>query len=476
MKISFKILVALFVILGMTTACEDLSEINDNPNNPTRVDPASLFADAQLDLSTLYWGRALNFEFGMLMVQHFAQNEYAEDSRYNQNVSTFNGSWNGLYSRPMMDLMEAKKLVENQREQFGDAVTDNRLAALTIMEVFGMQAITDLWGDVPYSEAFQVNEFPNPSYDAQSTIYADLISKLNNAINSIDENASGFSAGDNLYGGDMAMWKKFGNSLKLRMGMRLADVESTTASTVVSEAIASGVFESNADAAYLVFGSDQRIANPFYIDETVNARDDFAISLTLTDYMEASNDPRLEYYAKPTPSGDIVGMPYGLTDGEAFELKGSTSRPADAIRQATAPAKLMTYSEVLFLQAEAVERGYVSGTAVDLFNDAILASMEDWGVDGADAATYAAARVAAYPSMDWEQAIGEEKWVALYTNGLEAFAEWRRLDYPQLTVPEAAVITEIPTRALYTSDELGNNANSVPEANSLTGSVYWDVN
>ncbi|NMM49348.1 SusD/RagB family nutrient-binding outer membrane lipoprotein [Marinigracilibium pacificum] len=480
MKISFKILAVFFVILGMTSAC-DLAELNENPNAPTRVEAASLLANAQNNLSDLYWGRALSFEFGMLMVQHLSQNEYASESRYQITPDAFDGSWNSWYSSPLMDIMEAKKIVESQRESQGDAVTNNRLATLTIMEVFAMQAITDMWGDVPYSEAFRISEITSPAYDTQESVYDQLITNLNTAISSITPTAAGFTEGDNIYDGNMAMWEKFGNSLKLRIAMRISDKDANRASTLASEAIAGGVLTSNAEAPYYVFGADQRIANPWHLDAKVApVRDDFCISKTLTDSMELYNDPRLPFFAEENIDGNIVGMPYGLSDGDAFALKSVSSRPSDVLREATAPAKWMTYAEVLFLEAEAIERGFVSGVAADKFNDAIMASMAEWGVDNADAVTYATAKTAAYASKPWELVIGYEKWVSLYSNGLEAFAEWRRLDYPALVPAPESVLDadEIPLRAQYTNVEQSVNGTSVTNADQvdeLTARVWWDA-
>uniref|UniRef100_UPI0025DC1AD8 SusD/RagB family nutrient-binding outer membrane lipoprotein n=1 Tax=Marivirga sp. TaxID=2018662 RepID=UPI0025DC1AD8 len=165
-------LASLFV--GLAACTQDFEEINTDPNNPTDVPASTLLTQAQFSLSNRVWSRAMNFEFGMLMVQQFAQGEYAEDSRYNQNVSTFNVSWNRFCASGIYDLVAARELVQ-ANESLTDAIKGNQTAVLDILRVWAMQIVTDTWVNVPYSEAFNPDEFPNPAYDSQQEIYAGLI-------------------------------------------------------------------------------------------------------------------------------------------------------------------------------------------------------------------------------------------------------------------------------------------------------------
>ncbi|GAA0892423.1 SusD/RagB family nutrient-binding outer membrane lipoprotein [Fulvivirga kasyanovii] len=464
--------VVLVLLLGACT--DDFEETNTDPNQPIVVPAENLFTQAQFALADRMWGRAMNFEFAMLMVQHFSQNEYAEDSRYNQNPSTFNVSWQSFYASGLNDLAEAKTLTENN-ETISEAVRNNRLAQIAILRVWAFQMVTDIWGDVPYSQALQPEEFPNPVYDSQQSIYSGLISEINGAIARITPDEAGFGNGDIIYGGDMALWGRFANSVKLRIGMRMADVASSEASTIVSEALSSslGVISSNAQNAEFVFNSDQRIANPFYVDAIT--RDDFAISAELAIAMADKDDPRLAEYAMPNPNGEIVGLPYGLTDAASFQLKPMTSRPHDQIKEATAPAILMSYAEVEFFRAEAIERNFVSGSAESAFNNAVTASFNQWGLSDALAGQYLADN--SYDAANWEESIGYEKWVALYTQGIEAWAEQRRLDEPELELPADAVTSFIPVRAFYPAVEAEANAENLSAIgfNNMEENVWWDV-
>ena len=468
-------LFSLFV--GLTACTEDFEELNTDPNNPTNVPASTLLTQAQFDLANRVWSRALNFEFGMLMVQHFSQGEYAEDSRYNQNVSTFNGSWNGFYASGLYDLVAAKELVL-ANEGLNDAVRGNQTAVLDILGVWAMQIVTDTWVNVPYSEAFNPDEFPSPAYDAQENIYDGLIADLNAAIASITPAESGFTAGDIFYGGDMAAWARFANSLKLKIAMRIVDVDAGTAQTLASQALSAGVFTANDEGFIFNFQADQRVANPFFVDNSINNRDDFAVSQVLVQALDDRNDPRLMVYAETNLDETYLGLPYGLSDGDSFILFGNASRPYEEIRTATAPAYLLSYAEVKFFEAEAIQRGFAGGSAAVAYGEAITASMNQWGIDDATAiADYIAANP--YDAANFRESIGVQKWLALYTNGLEAWSEWRRLDFPQLQVPAAAVRSYIPVRALYTSDELGNNGTSVSNAgiaNEMDVKPWWDVN
>ena len=469
-------LASLFV--GLAACTQDFEEINTDPNNPTDVPASTLLTQAQFSLADRVWSRQMNFEFGMLMVQQFSQGEYAEDSRYNQNVSTFNVSWNSFYAGSIYDLIAARELVQ-ANEGLNDAVRGNQTAVLDILKVWAMQIVTDTWVNVPYTEAFNPDEFPNPSYDDQEVVYNGLIDELEAAISSITVGEPGFSSGDIFYGGDMASWARFANSLKLKIGMRIADVDAGTASTLVSEALNAGVFTANDEGFIFNFASDQRIANPFFVDNAINNRDDFAVSALLVQTLQDLNDPRLSAFANTNIEDEYVGLDYGLSDGESFANFSTASRPNDDIRQATAPAYLLTYAEVKFFEAEAIQRGFVGGNAATAYNEAVTASMNQWGFDDSegDITDYLTANP--YNAANWEELIGVQKWLALYGNGLEAWSEWRRLDYPQLDVPAAAVRDYIPVRALYTSDELGNNGNAVSNSginNEMNVKPWWDVN
>jgi hypothetical protein len=471
--------IAFITLLAMFTAC-DFGDMNVNPNEPTDVPAESLVTNAMFSLSNRYWDRAVNFEMAMLFVQHFAQAEYTEEQRYVFNNSSFNNMWSGFYAAELANIQAARQLIEADEEMPAN-IKANQIAVLDIIESFAFHAVTDLWGDVPYSEALNPDEFFQPKYDAQSSIYEALINKVSNAVGSINTGSPGFSAtGDIIFNGDMEGWEKFGNAFLLRLGMRISDANSTLASTTVSSALSGNIISSVSEEATLVFSETQEIANPFWYDASPagGSRDDFRVTEELLDMMKDMGDPRVEKYADSTATGEYVGLPYGMGDGDSFAMKNSTSRFALSIRQPTAPAYLLRYSEVKFLEAEAIERGFVSGDAEAAFNEAVTASMNEWGITDTGAINaYLAANP--YDAANWDESIGTHMWIALYTNGMEAWSTWRRLDYPELEPAVAAVDRNyIPVRGLYpTTEEATNSENllAVGYVNEMNVKVWWDV-
>ena len=470
-----KKIVAFTLMIGMFTACGDFGDMNDDPNIAISVPSGTLVTQGQFSLINLYWGRTLNFELGMLMVQHFAQAEYTEESNYNLNSTDFDFPWNTFYAGGMSDLMAARELVIAD-ENVSEAQRANQLAVIDILTSFGFQFASDLWGDIPMTEAFKPEEFVQPSYDSQSQLYADLISKTSAAVNSISVADPGFGASDVMFSGDMDKWQKFGNALLLRMAMRISDVNSSLASSTASAALSGNIISSVADEAAFVFDAgNQALSNPFYIDAVPNNRDDFRVTEELLDMMQPFNDPRVAMFCDPTPTNDYVGMPYGLNDGDAFNLKPTTSRFAASIRAAGAPATVLRYSEVKLLEAEAIEAGYVAGNAATAYAEAVEASMNEWGITDATAISdYLAAK----PYVD-ETSIHEQMYIALYTNGLEGWAHQRRTDIPALTPGPAALTSFVPVRGFYPTDEQATNKESldaVPYEDKLDTKLWWDVN
>ncbi|GAA4849650.1 SusD/RagB family nutrient-binding outer membrane lipoprotein [Algivirga pacifica] len=467
--------------LFLSSCDEGFTEMNIDPNNPTTVPASNLVTQAQFSLNNLFWGGSANYEFGMLMVQHFGQNEYAEESRYNFSASNFNLVWNTTYSRGLMDLKAAKDFVEADENLTPEAKA-NQLAVIKVLTTWAFHNLTDMYGDIPFSQALNADEYPSPAYDAQSDIYPQLIADLEAAVSEITPGAEGFGSADVIYEGDMAKWQKFANSLIVKIAMRMSDKEDV--SSTVASAVSRGVITDTADDANFVFAEEAALSNPMWYNVNIDNRDDYSVSETLLmhlagaddTYETADDDPRLSKYAKKNSLDAYKGMPYGLTDAASFSLQTTTSRPTDAIREMTAPAIMLSAVEMNFFLAEAVQRGMISGDAEMYYNDAVQASMAQWGVDQADADAYLAAHP--YDAANYKEVIGTEKWVALYSQGLEAWAEWRRLDYPMLSAPAdmSPVATGIPTRALYPSDEIGTNGDNRPEEVNLNQKLWWDAN
>lgn len=231
--------------------------------------------------------------------------------------------------------------------------------------------------------------------------------------------------------------------------------------------------------------------NLHYFDINVNNRLDFCASNTMVDLMNTMSDPRIGiYFDKAVTSNTYVGEVYGLSEANgAATANDDVSQRGEAVVGATAPAVFMSYAEVQFILAEAVERGFITGTAANYYNDGVIASMDSWGVSGGDVTTYLAQPSVDYATLitggsSWKQIIGKQKWLALYNQGLEAWAEWRRLDFGILQLPADGVMdgTGIPLRLKYPNDEQTLNGAHYTEAVGLQGAdeqdtrLWWDMN
>jgi hypothetical protein len=320
-----------------------------------------------------------------------------------------------------------------------------------------------------------------PKYDNGLTIYKDLINRLTVAITKLDTTKDSFGSGDIIYQGNVEKWKKFANSLKLRMGLRLYDVDAAFAATAVQQAVTSGVLTSNADNAVFKYLNSQPNGNQMWMDLVVSGRKDYVAANTLVDYMNGVNDPRRAVYFQ-LKDGVYKGGVYATSNSRYANF----SRLGEIFHEPTLPQIHIDYASVKFLLAEAAERslaGMSPANAEAHYNAAITASFAYYGV--ADVATYLAQPSVAYTTAtgNWKQKIGTQKWVALFNQGYEAWTEYRRLDYPILTAPALAVAAaegKVPVRYTYPiGEQTKNGANYTSAAaaiggDKLTTKLFWD--
>ena len=481
MKRIFKTKVwALLLIpsLFLASSCENFEEMNVDPNNVSQVPTSYLFTNTMRGLV-----RSQFQTTGIIYAQHWAETQYTETSRYETPQASFYTFFTGSGDDGgMIDLEEIIKLnTDEATKGFASASgsNTNQIAVARIMKAFACQKMTDMWGDLPYSESLKGNENFSPAYDTQEAIYAGLVKELTEASQQINTSERGV-VGDIIFNGDMSAWKMFANSLLLRVGMRMSEVAPDKAKAAVTTALAGGVITKNSDNAIYRYLPDANNWNPYYAHFLT--RTDYAISDVLVNELKATNDPRLPVFADPAPApkdpnAKYVGMPYGVRNSIAGSITNDESSfPGIAVRSADSPYFIMTATEVLFNQAEAAARGWTSGNAESLFKAAIAASMEQWGVDG----TAYMANVT-YDATNWKKSIGDNKWIALYTQGQEAWNEWKRLDYPLLQpAPDASLQRAIPRRRGYPESEFSLNEKNYTAAVARQGPdemetrTWWD--
>ena len=479
MKKRVYLLLAAAILLSATACKKQLVDTNINPNATQNPQPDYLLTAAEKISSDLYWGADNNFNSSLLLIQHWAKIQYTEPDRYIFSNSSFTSLWNTGYAQSITDLNTILNLPEEK------AHSNYKGAALVLRSLL-FTVLTDVYGNIPYKQAGDIKTYLTPAYDTQKDVYFGLLDDLKTANGYLTTNGKTV-AGDIIYSGKIDSWKRLANSLRFRIALRIADREPEKAKQVITEILngAAGVISSNAQTAQFVYTSSPQ-QNP--AGAWFETRDDFRVAKTLVDKLYALNDPRLPIYAaKPTDASVVkyVGVPSGLSNSDANNLGfAKTSKPGAVFLAAQAPAVFFSYAEVLFDRAEAAARGFSTENASALYNAAITASFNQYGItDNTVISNYLAQPAVAYDAVNYKKSIGEQKWLALFGNGLEAFAEWRRLDYPQLAPGVAGVLDgKIPVRFIYPGSEQSLNGANYKQAVSSQGTdnlltkLWFDVN
>lgn len=474
-----KTLLVTLSSLLLTTGCVDsLTDYNVDPKNPATVPATALISGAERSLTRTVVSTNVNSNPFRLYSQYWAQTTYFDESIYDIKTRQIDRNfWDALYA-VLGNLNEAKRLIPNDQTVTAK-VRANRAACAEILAVYTWSTLVNTYGNVPYTEALDFTK-PQPKYDDAKGIYNSLFTRLDAAISALDSSADGLGQADILYNGDINSWKKFGNSLKLRMALIIADDDASKAATLAKQASAN-VFTSLEDQAQLTFTSSPPNTNPLFEDLVQSGRHDFIGTSLFIDTLYAFHDPRLSaYFNTPAadPTGPYVGGDYGTSNDAA-----SNSEAGDKLRNPTLPGVLLSYSEVEFLLAESVARGFgVNGSITSHYNAAITASIKEWGGSNTDATTYLAQPSVAYataPGTTYKKKIGLQKWISLYDQPVMSWTEWRRLDTPDLQAPAGAQ-TAIPLRLTYPTPESNlnganyGNASAAIGGDKVTTKIFWD--
>jgi hypothetical protein len=482
---------SLFLGLAiLVTSCE-LPD-NKNPKNAEIVSAGALFTQSEIALVDVITDMDVNRNISRLLVQYQSEVTYTMESRYNFSDRQVPDQFSGdIYIEALTNIKDLKNRVENTpiTPAYTEAIQKNQLAVANIWEIYAYSVLVDQFGNIPYTEALMGSANSRPKYDDAWTIYQDLLERLDNAIADLDPRKDSFGDADVLYNGDVTSWKMFAASMKLRFAMRLADVPAANSGNLVQEALETGVFNDESESAIFHHYGIAPYVSPYYQAFVLDARKDFCPTNTLIDKMNALSDPRMAIFFTQvdTSTEDDVeklaykGLPYGKSGSSSYS---KYSHFADNIRiDPEYPTVLLDYVEIEFLLAEAAERGFAGVTdAKQHYDNAILESMKYWGVSDEDAAAYLAQPSVAYSTAadNWKEKIGTQKWLGLFDRGVEAWAEWRRLDYPILNVPEGMTYADIPVRMPYPFNENKMNKANYDAASSAMGGddattkIFWD--
>lgn len=480
-----KKIVLLISFLVLSVSCsDDITGLNTDTKNPTSAKPEFLFTNAQKALVDQMVNASVNSNVFRMLVQHWTETTYPDESQYNLTTRPIPDThFNILYRDVLRDFKESNALL-NKVVTAGPseaAVVANKKAIIEIMNAYTFSVLVDTFGNVPYSEALDIEGHPLPKYDDAQTIYKDLIVRLSAAQAALNTSESSFGSADLIYGGNVAKWKKFANTLRLRLAINMSDVDATYASAQATAAINAGVMTSNSDDANLNYLGAQPNANPLFADLVASGRKDFVIANTFVNKLNILSDPRrAKYFTFAPGTTNYIGGIYGSSNSYT-----NFSTVNNTLLEPTFPGTILTYSEQEFLLAEAAARGVAAaGVAVTHYNNGITASMDSWGVATADATAYLLANpYNGTSTAAWKKSIGEQAWIALYNRGFEAWNSWRRLDFPVLVAPATTFndITSVPTRFNYPASEATVNATNVTAAaatvtggDKLTSKIFWD--
>jgi len=474
-----KVYIVLILLIGISISCtKNFEDFNTDQKKPTEVPGNFLFANAQKALADQIASTNVNLNIFKMTAQYWTETTYTDEANYDIVTRTIPDLKFRTYYRDILaDLADAYKNISAEVAAGDDEmkVKANRLFIIDLMMSYSYQRLVDIFGNVPYYEALDIDNI-SPAYDDAFTIYKDMITKVEDATDGLDDGFGSFDANDLYFGGDVAMWKKFGNSLLVKLGIALAEHDAGLAQSTIEGAYA-GAFGPNEICELVYLGGSN--SNPLYVDLIQSGRHDFVIANTIIDVMNDLEDPRRPAYF------DINGDEYvGGIYGESNNWT-QFSHVAPPIKEPTFPMTILDGTEVSFYLAEAAEHGFsVGGSAEDYYNQGITASFTHWGLEG-DAAAYLAKPEVAWATAagDWKQKIGMQAWLAYYVRGMVAWNSWRRLDYPLMNLPPAPETDDgqVPKRYTFPINEQTLNAASRAAAVQAMGNndvmslrLFWD--
>ncbi|HWD87051.1 MAG TPA: SusD/RagB family nutrient-binding outer membrane lipoprotein [Mucilaginibacter sp.] len=502
------VLVAAFLVAGVTGCKKDFLSQEVNPNAPSVATPALLLSAALNNSARIVVNDYVGF--GVWAGYWTTSGNYVPNQTLNEYQITntsLNTSWGDWYA----NLTNYNNI---QASAAKDPSQANFQAIAMIMKAYGFQMLVDEFGDVPYSQAFQPSTIIFPAYDKAQDIYEDLGKQLDAAIALIQKSgaaAASPGSSDIVFAGNMGNWAKFANSLKLRLAVRVSGpLDANT-----SDALVAGL-AATASVGYLD-ASSEAYANPGYInaagkqnpyyggfgfDQNGNPGGNgvyYRANAFEVDQMEAFNDPRLTqiFNLVSPPPGSPANTPNGVRGNIFGDVSSnlltnsytSTTAGPGLVVSPSQGQPLFLGSESLFLQAEAVNSGFLPAATVGLsdvagaqalYQDAITASFKELGATGADAYyTNGKNNVDWTASPNKEQAIITQKWIALTGNfPFEGWNEYRRTGYPAVpaSIDPSKVNATTPYRVLYPNTELSTNTANLGKEGTIdpfNTKIFW---
>lgn len=448
----------LVLALSFSSCQKDYFDINTDPDAATTVDPEFLLNKSAISYAN---ERMAEIYGTRLYPQMWLGGDYNvwEDEIFIVSPFTTNNFWSISYTDVMTN---ANKAIELSQSKYTNP--KNAVAQLKVWKAFVFYNTTMLWEDIPFSEVGQIESIVAPKYDKQEVV-------LNGVLTLLDEAIADFSVAnpeklkDPWFSGDISKWIKIANALKLKVLMTMVDADPSKASEI-GNLISSGEFmSSNSDNWKFQYIDEAGKKNPTWmiIEKYYgSSQEAWLASNVVLNLLQSNNDPRLDRFYMIGPDAvDYIGIePYEVISDRIYEISYVST---DIIR-GDYPDYMVTYAEQELLIAEAIQRGFASGNADAKLLSGITASMSHFGVDASSTSTYTGAipSLGSLSSSDALQLIYKEQYLNLFDRVVDPWIQWRRTEYPALTLPEDAAISDIIRRLPYSPTEQSSNANALP--------------
>ena len=480
MKIKLIYILVAGVFISTLGACtKDFDTINTNPNSPTEAPLSTVLAFATQDYAGQFFNTWGDMNEPSTYSGHIAKHAYIDEARYAFRPNVVENLW--TYSSRQLKNLEI--VIERAKEE--DAV-NMQAAALTMQSMIWMVA-TDRWRDLPFKDALKGDAgVISPVYTKQEEIYPVLLDRLKEAATLFNENnGDPLEDGDLIFKNDFLKWKKFANSLRLRAAIRVSDIDPVLAKKHIEEitgdATTYPVMESNSDNAFVWWPGSAPYQEPWQAD--AGSRDDYSMADYLISTLKNLDDPRLQVYAKKNSADEYNGAPVGPKDSDISGNKSVYSRIGDRFRNdASGFSPFMRSSEVQFILAEAAKKNISVGvTAKDAYEKGVRLSLEENDVDQVDITIYLTTTGAFDNTL---KTIALQKWISLFKNGQEAWAESRRSDVLEMNAASGSAYVghnRPPFRYPYpTSETQLNGTNSAQFVGEIKDNfwgkkMWWDT-
>ncbi|MDX6191469.1 SusD/RagB family nutrient-binding outer membrane lipoprotein [Flavobacterium sp. Fl-318] len=490
-----KYVLGMILVLTTTNCADDdlFRETNTNPETFVSVDPSTQLTGIQAAMSGGWFEQwRANLIYGEGFIQHLGGSwpvanygSFFIASREYQEALWISNYGGGLV-RNLVDVLEKT----NGKPEF-----NNLNGMAKVLKVMTFQRLTDLYGDIPYSEAGlgYYKKIFYPKYDSQKDIYTDFFKVLDEAQNQMQPQSIP-TKGDLFYAGDAAKWKKMISALRLRCAMRISKVDPALAKEQILKAVANGLFTSNADNCYMKHDATLpetagALNNGNGVSQGLKGSGPVYDHPTITILNLLGNDPRKKIWFRLNPNGIYEGINPNNYRWDHLPSSNNLSELQPYLYENSAPYLHFTYSEVMLLLAEASFKGLYTGDAKDYYKKGIEAGIRQWSIfkdesiiDNAAINTFLATKNLT-PGKELEE-IATQQWLTFFLNGIEAYTNYRRTDFPvliKITRPASGTNGIMPTRMPYPIEESTSNRDNYLAAsakynnNSWLAKVWWDV-